>query len=166
VDGVKARLPEKLNPRDPKALVPGLGKELTRIHEVMSSAPFFKISDRLTLSSLSIFKSNCFGELRVFDWGSFVVIVFKINSNERSREKDMLDSLSDHGWSTSLETEPLGFIYRYLSAPKDLAIASQIMLLLNSLTLPATSLKTGPCSVSYDGESKGLGPLSLSGQNN
>jgi hypothetical protein len=148
VDGVKARLPEELNPREPKAVVPGLGKELMRIHEVISGTPILEISDRLTLTSLSVFKTKCLGVLRVFDWGTFAVIVFKINGNERSPEQDVLESLSDHGWSTSSETGSPEFIYRYLSAPKDLTIASQIMLLLNSLTLPATGLKPGPCSVS------------------
>ncbi len=148
MDGVKARLPEKLNTREPKAVVPGLGKELMRIHEVMSGTPLLEISDRLTLTSLSVFKTKCLGVLRVFDWGSFVVIVFKINSDERPREKNMLDSLSDHGWSTSSETASPDFVYRYVSAPKDLAIASQIMLLLNSLTLPTTALKPGTCKVS------------------
>ncbi|MEY4617888.1 MAG: hypothetical protein RL101_74 [Actinomycetota bacterium] len=146
MDGVKARLPEKLNPREPKAVVTGLGKELIRIHEVMSGTPLLEISDRLTLTSLSVFKTECLGALRVFDWGSFVVIVFKINGNGRSREKNMLDSLSDHGWNSSSETASPDFLYRYLSAPNDLAIASQIMLLLNSLTLPTTALKPGPCS--------------------
>jgi len=147
VDGVKARLHEKLNPREPKAVVHGLGKELMRIHEVMSGTPLLEISDQLTMTSLSVFKTKCLGVLRVFDWGSFVVIVFKINSNERSREKNMLGSLSEHGWSTSSETASPAFVYRYLSAPKDLVIASQIMLLLNSLTLPATALKPGTCTV-------------------
>ena len=73
--------------------------------------------------------------------------MFKINSNERSQEKNMVDGLSDHGWSTSSETASPDFVYRYLRAPKDLVIASQIMLLLNSLTLPATALKPGTCTV-------------------
>jgi len=148
VDGVKARLPEKLDLRDPKAVVPGLGKELMRIHEVSSGASFFEISDRLTLTSLSVFESKCLGVLRVFDWGSFAVIVFKLNSNGRSREKDVLGSLSDHGWRTSSEAASPEFIYRYLSAPEDLTISSQILLLLNSLNLPATALKPRPCYAS------------------
>ena len=54
MDGVKARLPEELNPREPKAAVSGLGKELMRILEVMSGTPLLEISDRLTLTSLSV----------------------------------------------------------------------------------------------------------------
>ena len=148
MDGVKARLPEVLDRRDPKALVPGLSKDLTTISEVMASAPLIQIADRIALTSFSVLNEECIGVGRVFDWGSFAVIVFKFNSNNRTREKDVLHNLSVHGWSASSRTASPKFIYRYLSAPKDLVIASQIMLLLNSLTLPATALQPGPCSVS------------------
>lgn len=148
MDGVKARLPEVFGRRDPKALVPGLSKDLTTISEVMASAPLIQIADRIALTSFSVLNEECIGVGRVFDWGSFAVIVFKFNSNDRTREQDVLDNLGSHGWSTSSETASPEFIYRYLSAPKNLVIASQIMLLLNSLTLPATALKPGPCSVS------------------
>lgn len=148
MDGVEARLPEFVDRRDPKALVPGLSKEITTIVEVMASAPLIQISDRIALSSFSVLNEKCIGVGRVFDWGSFAVIVFKFNSNFRPREKDVLGSLGNHGWSTSSETASPDFIYRYLSAPKDLVIASQIMLLLNRLDLPATALKPGLCPVS------------------
>jgi len=147
VDGVKARLPEVLDRRDPKALVPGLSKDLTTISEVMAAAPSIQISDRIAFTSFSVMNETCIGVVRVFDWGSFAVIVFKFNSNNHPREKDVLDNLGSHGWITSSETASPEFIYRYLSAPKDVVIASQIMLLLNSLDLPATALKPGLCSV-------------------
>lgn len=63
MDGVKARLHEKLNPREPKAVVHGLGKELMRIHEFMSGTPLLEISDQLTMTSLSVFKTKCLGVL-------------------------------------------------------------------------------------------------------
>jgi hypothetical protein len=148
VDGLKARLPEVLNRRDPKALVPGLSKDLTTINEVMAAVPSIQISDRIAFTSYSVMNAKCIGVVRVFDWGSFAVIVFKFNSNNHPREKDVLDNLGDHGWSSSSGTASPKFIYRYLSAPKDLVIASQIMLLLDSLTLPSTTLKPGPCSIS------------------
>ncbi len=114
----------------------------------MASAPLIQIADRMALTSFSVLNEECIGVGRVFDWGSFAVIVFKFNSNDRTREKDVLHYLSDHGWSASSGAVSPKFIYRYLSAPKDLVIASQIMLLLDSLTLPSTALQPGPCSVS------------------
>lgn len=148
MDGVKARLPEVLDRRNPKALFPGLSKDLTTISEVMAAAPPIQISDRIAFTSFSVMNAKCIGVVRVFDWGSFAVIVFKFQGNDRPREKDVLHNLSDHGWSASSGAASPKFIYRYLSAPKDLVIASQIMLLLDSLTLPSTALKPGPCSVS------------------
>lgn len=146
--GVKARLPEVLDRRDPKALVPGLSKDRTTISEVMAAAPSIQISDRIAFTSFSAMNETCIGVARVFDWGSFAVIVFKFHGNYRHRGKDVLHNLGDHGWSESSETATPEFIYRYLSAPRRTVIASQILLLLNSLALPATALKPGPCSVS------------------
>lgn len=148
MDGVKARLPEILGRRDPKALIPGVSKDLTTVSEVMASAPLIQISDRIALTSFSVLNEECIGVGRVFDWGSFAVIVFKFNSNDHPRKRAVLDNLGSHGWSTSSASASPEFIYRYLSTPKDLAIASQIMLVLSSLALPATALKPRPCSVS------------------
>lgn len=146
MDGVKARLPEPPSDRRPAAFSPGIEPGLARIEAVMAKASFFEITNRIRVTSFSIQAGECLGKLHYFVWGTFDVLVFKFLEPCPRVLSKVRDDLESHGWEGPRAQYSAESLVRVLNDPSEIVVSSQILLLLNSLGLPSSTLRIGPNS--------------------
>lgn len=146
MDGVKGRLP-KSPPRRPQQTVPpGLEDELTRIEAIVTKASTVEVTNKIRIASFSIQGEECRGRLRCITWGSFVLLAFTLKNRSINSVSKLRKDLGTHGWEVSKVQEPSDLLFRVLSDPSETVVASQILLLLDSLGLPSAALTSKGCA--------------------
>lgn len=146
MDGVKARLPKSPSRSPQQTVTPGLEDELTRIEAIVTKASPVEVTNKIRIASFSIQAEECQGRLRYITWGSFVLLTFTFIDTSVNSVSKLRKDLGIHGWEVSKVQEPSDFLFRVLSDPSGTVVASQILLLLDSLGFTSSALSNNGCA--------------------
>lgn len=146
MDGVKARLPKSPPRRPQQTVTPGLEDELTGVEAIVTKASPVEVTNKIRIASFSIQGEECRGKLRYITWGSFVLLAFTFMGSSINSVSKLRKDLGIHGWEVSKVQEPSDLLFRVLSDPSETVVASQILLLLDSLGLTSSALTSKGCA--------------------